>query len=71
VIFDEGLATRYLEVMEKLGVEINSSKSINSSRKGFEFAKRTFINGVNVSAVSLLQILSSVGLNARVADAHG
>lgn len=70
VIFDKDLAETYLKVMESLGVDINISKSINSSLQGFEFAKRTFINGVNVSAISVLQIMSSVSLNARVADAH-
>jgi hypothetical protein len=42
VIFDTNLANQYLEVMKQLGLEINLSKSINSSSTPvFEFAKRT------------------------------
>lgn len=70
VIFDTGIAMEYLRVMTELGVEINPSKSISSSRVGFEFAKRTVLNGINVSAISMLQILSSVSLNTRVSDTY-
>lgn len=58
----------YLYVMQELGLEINLSKSINSSRSGFEFAKRTMINGVDVSALSLQQMLSSTSLGSKVID---
>jgi len=69
VIFDRLLADSYLSVMEKLGVEINLSKSIVSpSRKVFEFAKRTIITGVNVSSLSFQQIISQSSRGARVAD---
>lgn len=68
MIFDQGLADSYLEVMEGLGVDINLSKSISSSPWGFEFAKRTFIRGSNVSAISLQQIASQSGISSRVAD---
>jgi hypothetical protein len=53
VIFDHDVATAYLEVMARLGVDINMSKSI-SSRDGtaLEFAKRTIFQGVDVSGLS-------------------
>ena len=42
----------YLQVCKILGVEINLSKSISSPNKPvFEFAKRTYNNGVDVSPV--------------------
>nr|BBG56023.1 RNA dependent RNA polymerase [Fusarium boothii mitovirus 1] len=68
VIFDSKLAKMYLYVMQELGLEVNSSKSINASHSGFEFAKRTMINGVDVSALSLQQMLSSTSLGSKVID---
>jgi hypothetical protein len=70
VIFDHSLAQKYLEVMEKLGVDINLSKSIVSpNRQVFEFAKRTLVDGINVSSLSFQQIISQTSIGARVADA--
>lgn len=66
VIFDDDLAKAYLFIMKGLGVEINISKSINRSRSGFEFAKRTIINGVDVSAVTLQSWISATSLGAKV-----
>lgn len=44
VIFDSKVATKYLDIMRNLGVEINLSKSISSkSGTALEFAKRTVI----------------------------
>lgn len=54
--------------MQELGLEINISKSINASHTGFEFAKRTVINGVDVSALSIQQMLSATSLGSRVID---
>lgn len=68
VIFDRDLATKYLEVMNALGVEINPTKSVSSSLPIFEFAKRFVVNGVNVSSLSFQQLISSTSLGARVAD---
>lgn len=63
------MATKYLEVMTKLGLEINLSKSIRSpSLEVFEFAKRTVINGINVSSLSFQQIISQSSRGSRVAD---
>lgn len=70
VIFDHSLALKYLEVMALLGVEINLSKSVRSpALQVFEFAKRTVVNGVNVSSISFQQVISQSSRGARVADA--
>jgi hypothetical protein len=70
VIFDKGLAMRYLEVMNLIGVEINQNKSISGSSKVFEFAKRTIYDSRNVSGISPNQVVSSTSIGARVMDAH-
>nr|QED42910.1 putative RdRp [Diversispora mitovirus B] len=60
VILGSDVATAYVEIMEALGVSISLHKSLISPKgKGFEFAKRTFLDGVDVSAVSLLECLVS------------
>jgi len=59
IIFDKRVAERYLEIMEHLGVSINLSKSVISDCKVGEFAKVTILNGVDVSALSWKQFLSS------------
>jgi hypothetical protein len=70
VIFDSALASKYLEVMADLGVDINISKSISSLDSVFEFAKRTIVHGVNVSTISFKQLLSQSGFQTRVADSY-
>ena len=51
-IFDRDLAEAYLGLCKILGVEINLTKSISSPNKPvFEFAKRTYNNGIDVSPV--------------------
>jgi hypothetical protein len=55
--------------MRVLGVSINASKSLSSTSKVFEFAKRTIWETVNVSTVSLQQILSATSIGAKVANA--
>jgi len=58
VIFDRGLADEYLRVMRLLGVEINLTKSIVSPNEPiFEFAKRTYNRGVDVSPLPFKQLL--------------
>jgi hypothetical protein len=53
VICDKCVADAYLSLMDKLGVSVNLNKSILSPKGlGLEFAKRTFINGVDVSPIS-------------------
>lgn len=54
--------------MKLLGVEINLSKSIVSPSKPiFEFAKRTFNNGIDVSPIPFKQLLGS-SLSDRVSQ---
>jgi len=54
VICDKCVADAYLSLMERLGVSVNLNKSLLSPKGlGLEFAKRTFVNGVDVSPVSL------------------
>lgn len=53
VICDKPVAKSYLSLMTSIGVGINLNKSILSpSGKGLEFAKRTFIDGMDVSPIS-------------------
>jgi hypothetical protein len=59
VIFDGVVAAKYLEVMELLGVPINLSKSVVATSAVVEFAKVTLVDGVDVSALSFKQFLSS------------
>jgi len=69
VIFDPLLASKYLEVMKMIGMDINLSKSISSPSTGsFEFAKRMVVNNTNVSAISLKQFISERSVGARVAN---
>jgi hypothetical protein len=59
-IFHKDLAEKYLEVMNDLGVTINVKKSvIDTKGKTLELAKRTIHHGVDVSAISFKDILSS------------
>nr|AWY10986.1 RNA-dependent RNA polymerase [Sclerotinia sclerotiorum mitovirus 28] len=69
VIFDHAVAAEYLELMKKIGLEINLSKSISSpSRPVFEFAKRTVVQGINVSGISVKQLISATSMGARVGN---
>lgn len=69
VIFDAEVADFYLDLMTKLGVEINLSKSIVASKKPvFEFAKRTVVAGVNVSGISVKQLISGTSMGSRIAN---
>jgi hypothetical protein len=54
VIFDKNLASKYLEVMDHLGVPINTAKSVVSELETpvVEFAKRTSFNMKDVSPIS-------------------
>lgn len=67
VIFDERVASRYLEVMEGLlDVKCNQSKSlIAPSRPVIEFAKRVSIGQAEVSAFSWRQMRSFDSLMGR------
>jgi hypothetical protein len=53
---------------KQLGVDINLSKSIISESKPvLEFAKRTSVNGVDVSALSFKELLNSNNFFGRLA----
>jgi len=61
VIADKPVAKSYIWLMTKIGVAINLNKSILSpSGKGLEFAKRTFIDGTDVSPISLQELSLSL-----------
>lgn len=49
VIGHKTVASCYQNLMEDLGVSINLSKSLTSKTQSLEFAKKLFIQGVNVS----------------------
>jgi len=55
VIFNRAVAAEYLAVMEDLGVGINLVKSVVST-DAFEFAKRFYAKGVNLSPVSFKEL---------------
>lgn len=67
VIWNATVAKRYLTVMSQLGVEIGLAKSIISSKgSGLEFAKKTFLNGQDVSPVPFKD-MSSAHRNVAIA----
>jgi hypothetical protein len=59
VIFDKNVYQEYVQVMSLLNVETNPTKSLISEgpNKVVEFAKRTSINGVDVSGLSWRQFI--------------
>jgi hypothetical protein len=67
-IFDKAVADKYLEICDALGVSINLSKSIVSQqlRPVVEFAKRTALGEVDVSALSWKMIASQDNAPGRV-----
>lgn len=68
VLFDKEVANRYLSLCKELGVDINLSKSIISESKPvLEFAKRTSVKGVDVSALPFKELLSSNNFFGRLA----
>jgi hypothetical protein len=56
VIANYKVAQEYLALLREIGVEYGLAKSLISSTGGFEFAKRTFAKGKDVSGISLLAI---------------
>nr|UTQ48828.1 RNA-dependent RNA polymerase [Monilinia fructicola mitovirus 11] len=68
VLFDKEVADRYLLLCKQLGVSINLSKSIVAESKPvLEFAKRTSVNGVDVSALPFKELLTSNNFFGRLA----
>lgn len=67
-LFDKDVANRYLTLCKELGVSINLSKSIISeNRPVIEFAKRTSLNSVDVSALPFKELLTSDNFFGRLA----
>jgi hypothetical protein len=66
IIFDTLVASQYLSLMKDLGVDINLSKSVISPKgEVIEFAKKTYLNGINVSSLpwgAILTQKSNIGL---------
>jgi len=56
VIANYKVAQEYLALLLEIGVEYGLAKSLISSTGGFEFAKRTFAKGKDVSGISLLAV---------------
>lgn len=57
VIADWKVAKRYLSILKDIGVECGLHKSILSHKgQGIEFAKNTFVDGVNVSPISFKEL---------------
>jgi len=61
VICNRAVARQYLILMTQLGVGINMSKSIVSTKSSFEFAKRLGIYGVDVSPMAFKEMEAAQG----------
>lgn len=66
VIFDSLTAQQYLKILESLGAGINLHKSIIAKTSSFEFAKRSYLHGVDVSAIPWKMFISNNSLLGRV-----
>jgi hypothetical protein len=67
VIFDTKLFQAYIELMKSLDVGINLSKSLISDHlSAFEFAKRTGVDGLDVSGLSLKQMIAENSRLGRI-----
>lgn len=60
VIYDDAVAKTYKDLMSDLGVEISPSKS-HVSIDTYEFAKRWFRNGIEVSPIPISGFVSNYG----------
>lgn len=61
VIANERVAKEYSLLMNEIGVPINQYKSlISSSGRASEFAKKTYFNGLDVSAIPVKEIYSGM-----------
>jgi hypothetical protein len=61
VIGNTQVKDEYLKILDKLGVTCGLHKSLLSPQgKGLEFAKSTFVDGVNVSPISLKELSSAL-----------
>jgi len=70
VIFDSLVARSYLSLCQGLGVSINTTKSVVAvDRPVVEFAKRTSLNGNDVSALSFKEFISNNNFFGRLSVA--
>jgi hypothetical protein len=66
ILFDEDVATSYLNLMAGFGVAINKSKSVVSNNDSFEFAKVFSSKGQHLSPVSWKMFISQNTMMGRV-----
>jgi len=67
VIFDNKVYQEYVDLMILLDVGTNPSKSLFSEQlSALEFAKRTGVNGIDVSGISWKQFISDPSLMGRI-----
>lgn len=60
IIWNSAVARQYLSMMSSLGVKVGLAKSIISQKgKGIEFAKKTIIDGINVSPIPYKEMSSA------------
>jgi len=52
VIIGSDLITAYEKMCKSLGLEMSSSKTIKTKGEGFEFCKKIFRKGVNITPIS-------------------
>jgi hypothetical protein len=66
-LFEKDVADRYLSLCRQLGVSINLSKSvIATSKPVLEFAKRTSVNGIDVSSLPFKELISNNSFFGRL-----
>lgn len=65
IIFDDAVGSKYLDLMSKIGVPINTSKSVLANNPVTEFAKVTSYYGHNVSPISWKMFMSQNHLMGR------
>jgi len=74
VILGNPVAKAYVKLMTALGVVISAHKSLISSKGiGFEFAKRTYLKGEPVGAISILELMvaqKSLGVLLELVRKH-
>jgi hypothetical protein len=59
VIADQKVASLYLVIMDELGLTVNQNKSLISSRGVMEFAKKLYRYDVEMTPVSLKELLTT------------
>lgn len=65
VVWNRPVASKYLSVMKGLGVDVNLSKSvISTDGLGLEFAKKTILNGKDVSPIPLKEYSAALRTSA-------